>query len=112
MGEGLVCDVTCFTSRLMNVGGVKPQPAFQIMPPMPNLKTSCWIAEYDITLQTNAFIGSDEIVSAIHLQILYHTAGEHVYRYSDKRVLYWRRTLLVLETNSFGAGDECVSRWR
>ena len=76
---------------------------------MPNLETSCWIAEHDITLQTNAFIGSDKIVSAIRLQILYHTADEHVYRYSDKRVLYWRRTLLVLETNAFGAGDEHIS---
>ena len=94
----------------MNVGGVKPQPAFQIMPLTPNLETLCWIAEYDITLQTNTLIGSDEIVSAIHLQRRYHTADEHVYRYSDKRVLRWRRTLLALETNTFT--QECWRRTR
>ena len=35
---------------------------------------------FDITLQTNAFIASDDIVSATHLQIRYHTADEYVYR--------------------------------
>ena len=49
-------------------------------------------------LQTNAFIASDEIVSATHLRIRFHIA--------DECVLCWRRT------NPFGAGDERVLRWR
>ena len=34
----------------------------------------------DIILQTKAFIASNRVLSAIHLQIRYHTADEHVYR--------------------------------
>ena len=42
-------------------------------------------SEYDITLQTNAFVAYDEIVSAAHLQVN-----------------------LALQTNTFIASDECV----
>ena len=37
-------------------------------------------SEYDIMLQMNTFTASNEIVSATHLQIRYRTADEHVYR--------------------------------
>ena len=55
----------------------------------------------------DVLIASNEIASATHLRTRHHTA--------DKRVLCCmvrRRTLLALETNTFGAGDERVSRWR
>ena len=47
-------------------------------------------------LKISAFIASDEMVSATHLRLQYHTADEHV--------LYSRQTLLALETNVFCAG--------
>ena len=36
-------------------------------------------SENDISLQMNAFIAGNEIVSATHLQIQYHTADKQVY---------------------------------
>ena len=60
-----------------------------------------------LTLQTNAFITNDEIVSVTQLRIWYHTADKHFY-------CYWQ-TLLVLEMiifhtgdQHFSAGDECI----
>ena len=53
-------------------------------------------SKYDITLQTNAFIASDEIASTTHFQTQYHTA--------DKR-LFLAINAFVLETNTLGAGD-------
>ena len=47
--------------------------------------------EHDITLQTKAFIPSDETASAIHLRIRHHTVDKHIYL-SHKCVLHWRRT--------------------
>ena len=48
------------------------------------------------------FISSDEIVTATHLQIRYHTADEHVYRL--RRMCFM--TVLALETNTFHTGDD------
>ena len=55
------------------------------------------------------FIASDEIVSAIHLQIRYDTAlaDEQVYRYSDRQMrLCWRLTFLALDAHAFRAGGD------
>ena len=64
------------------------------------LLTSKYESKYDITLQTNAFIASNETVSATHFQITMFIA-------SDESVL-WH---LALETNAFRVGDEHVSTW-
>ena len=66
------------------------------------------------------FIASDEIVSAIHLQIQYDTADEHVYCYSDRqtRFVLDTYTFLVLDTHAlcavgdklFSAGDKHVEK--
>ena len=66
------------------------------------------ISEYDITLQTNSFIASHEIVSATHLQIrvqiqYYNTADERVHRYSNEIV-----SATHLQINMFIASDERV----
>ena len=63
---------------------------------------------YDFTLQMNAFVASDEIVSATHLQIRI-TLPTNMFIVSDERILCWRRTLLMLEANAFHAGDEHFS---
>ena len=67
-------------------------------------------SEYDFILQMNTFIASDEIVSAIHLQIRI-TLQANMFIASDERVLFWGRTLLVLEMNGSHAGDERLSVW-
>ena len=64
-------------------------------------------SEQDFTLQTNAFIASDEIVFATHLQIRI-TLLTNMFIASDKRVLCWGRALLTLEVNAFRAEDERI----
>ena len=59
----------------------------------------------DFTLQTNAFIASDEIVSDTHIQIRI-TLLTNTFIASDKRVLCRGRALLYLEANVFRAADE------
>ena len=61
-------------------------------------------SKYDIALQTNEFITSDEPVLWWIETNTFGAGDEYFWR--------WRRTLLALETNSFRAGDELVSRWR
>ena len=63
-------------------------------------------SEYDITLQTNASIASNEIASATHLRIRYHTTDE------TRLSLATKAFCAGPETNIFGTGDERVSRWR
>ena len=65
-------------------------------------------SEHDFTLQTNAFIASDETVSATHLQIRI-TLPTNMFIASDERVLCWGRALLTLEANPFHTGDEHFS---
>ena len=69
-------------------------------------------------MQTNAFVASDEIVFATHLQTRI-TLQTNIFIASDERALYWGRTLLALETNAFelemnssAAGDERVQNAR
>ena len=57
----------------------------------------------DITLQIKAFTASDELVSATHLQIWYHTADDYAY--------HQQRIDFVLETTTFDAWDS-VLHWR
>ena len=64
--------------------------------------------EHDFTPQMNAFIASDEIGSATHLQIRIKLAT-NVFIAGDKRVLCWGLALLTLEANSFCAGHEHFS---
>ena len=54
-------------------------------------------SEYNFTLQTYAFIASDEIVSAIHLQIRI-ALQTNMLNATDKHVLCW--------DEHFGTGDE------
>ena len=65
-------------------------------------------SDYDFTLQMNAFVISDEIVSATQLQIRI-TLPTHMFIASDECILGWGRTLLTLEANVFHAGDEHFS---
>ena len=60
-------------------------------------------SKYDIALQTNEFITSDEPVLCWRRTLLALETISYFWR--------WRRTLVALETNSFRAGDELVSRW-
>ena len=84
-----------------------------------NLNLSISLCYSDFTLQTNAFIASDEIVFATTLQIRI-TLQTNMFIASDERVLCYGRTLLALEMNAIelemnflplktNAGDE---RWR
>ena len=61
-------------------------------------------SQYHLTLQTNSFIASDEIVFATHLQIPI-TLQTNMFIASNERVLSWGRTLGT-EDERIRAGDE------
>ena len=57
-----------------------------------------------LTLQMNAFIASDETVSATRI-----TLPTNMFIARDERDLCWGRALLTLEAKAFRAGDEHFS---
>ena len=59
-------------------------------------------------LQTNAFIDSDEIVFATHLQVRIKLE-KNMFIASDERFLCWGRTHLALKMYAFNAGDDTFS---
>ena len=103
----------------------KPKPAFQIMPPTPNLETSysilVWPSVANRFLTPNAISHYRRMCSSLAMRssllliskydITVQTNG-FIAIATDKRGLCWRWTFLALDTHTFRAGgDEHFIAW-